>query len=75
MTDDTRPPKKRNTASLAAEAAFRVTLDLRGATLLEPEWLGALKGHHIVCAEGHHGWPKPNNVAAGPRDLPGLRGH
>lgn len=49
----------------AAEAAFRARLEELGATLLEPEWLGAIKKHHVRCAAGHDCWPRPNGIQQG----------
>jgi len=68
MNDDTPQcpaVRPRNRASLAAEAAFRARLAELGATLLEPEWLGARNVHHVLCVNGHATWPKPNNVQQG----------
>jgi len=49
----------------AAEAAFRARLAALGATLLEPEWLGAMKKHHVRCAAGHDCWPRPAGIQQG----------
>ena len=69
MTDDTplvdALGRRRTARSFAAEAAFRASLAELGATLLEPQWLGALSGHHVRCVAGHDTWPKPNNVQQG----------
>src|ERR1039457_3140481 len=38
-------------------AAFRARLAELGATLLEPEWLGAMRKHHVQCKAGHDCYP------------------
>ncbi len=48
--------------SRAAEAVFRAFLYERGATLLEPVWLGVGESHHIRCTEGHLTGLLPNNA-------------
>jgi hypothetical protein len=57
--------RRRSAKSLAAEAAFRARLEELGATLLEPEWLGCEKKHHVRCATGHDCYPMPKTVRAG----------
>ncbi|MEW2066673.1 hypothetical protein [Streptomyces sp. NPDC007346] len=49
----------------SAEAAFRARLAELGATLLEPAWLGATRGHRVRCAAGHDCTPRPNGVQQG----------
>jgi hypothetical protein len=46
-------------------AIFRARLAVLGATLLEPEWLGAQRKHRAICAGGHECYARPSNVAAG----------
>jgi hypothetical protein len=48
-----------------AEANFRARLGELGATLLEPEYLGNKKPHHVLCARGHDCHPIPGNVQRG----------
>lgn len=48
-----------------AAAAFRARLTEMGATLLEPEWLGAMRKHHVQCKNGHDCYPRPNCVQQG----------
>ena len=50
---------------MTAWAAFRARLDELGAQLLEPEWLGANRRHHVRCAEGHDRWARPHDVQQG----------
>ena len=57
--------KTRRPDSLAAEAAFRARLAELGATLLEPEWLGAQSGHRVTCSAGHACRPRPASVQQG----------
>lgn len=40
-------------------AAFRAYVEERGGRVLEPVWLGAVKRHTVVCAEGHEGQITP----------------
>jgi hypothetical protein len=54
-----------NARSLAAAAAFRKRLTEMGATLLEPQWLGAMCKHHVRCKADHDCYPKPNWVQQG----------
>lgn len=49
----------------AAETAFRARLDELGATLLEPQWLGANTPHRLRCAAGHECKPRPASLRAG----------
>lgn len=44
----------------AAEAAFRARLAEVGATLIEPEWRGAIARHEAKCAAGHTCYPIPH---------------
>ncbi len=48
-----------------AEAEFRVRLTAAGATLLEPEYLGANAPHRAICAEGHRCAPWPTSLQRG----------
>lgn len=57
--------RPRRPDSLAAEAAFRARLEELGATLLEPEWAGALHRHHIRCSRGHDCYLRPSDVRPG----------
>ena len=57
--------RPRTARSAAAEAVFRHHLTGRGATLLEPGWLGVMAPHHVLCENGHHCWPRPHDVARG----------
>lgn len=50
---------------VAAEAAFYARLAELGATLLEPEWLGARLPHLVRCSRGHLCRPTPGNVSQG----------
>ena len=50
---------------LMAAAAFRERLAARGATLLEPVWLGPMQRHHVRCAAGHDCYPRPDSVRSG----------
>lgn len=61
-------------ASLKAEAAFRARLEEHGATLLEPEWLGALTAHRVRCAAGHETTRKPNHLQQGRGVCPACSG-
>jgi hypothetical protein len=45
--------------------AFRDRLAELGAALLEPEYLGSGKRHHVRCAAGHDCWPRPTSVQRG----------
>jgi hypothetical protein len=51
--------------SAVVAAAFRARLDAMGATLLEPEWLGNQRKHHVRCNAGHDCYPMPNSVQQG----------
>lgn len=51
----------RRASSLKAERRFRAILSAAGATLLEPEWLGANYPHRILCSKGHAVAPRPAN--------------
>jgi len=44
----------------AAEAAFRARLAEVGATLVEPEWRGAIVRHQAKCSAGHTCYPIPH---------------
>ena len=48
-----------------AYAAFRKRLEELGATLLETEWLGAMKPHRVICSAGHACTPRPAGVQQG----------
>jgi hypothetical protein len=48
--------------SAVVAEAFRGRLDALGATLLEPEWLGNQRKHHVRCSAGHDCYPRPNDV-------------
>lgn len=48
----------------AVEDFMRVVAE-RGATVVEPRWLGALRPHRVVCAAGHESNPRPNDVQQG----------
>lgn len=60
-----RKVRARRLASLAAEAAFRERLVQLGAELLEPEWLGNAKPHHVRCRAGHDCYPRPGGLRDG----------
>ncbi|MFC8463390.1 hypothetical protein [Streptomyces sp. NPDC057250] len=60
-----RTPPLGNARSMRAEAAFRARLTDFGATLLEPEWLGALAPHRILCVNGHEVTKRPAGVQQG----------
>lgn len=68
-------PKPRQAQSIRAESVFRALLAELGATLLEPEWLGARVNHHIRCAAGHDCWPKPNMIQQGQGPCKTCAGH
>lgn len=51
--------------SKLTEARFRAHLAAIGATLLESEWLGSGKPHHLRCAAGHDCSPRPHHVLNG----------
>jgi hypothetical protein len=51
--------------SAAAETAFRARLAELGATLLEPEWLGARNLHRVRCPAGHEIRKRPADLAVG----------
>ena len=53
------------TKSAPAEAAFKAEVQAQGGVVLEPEWLGVNKPHHVLCARQHHSHPTPGNVLAG----------
>jgi len=55
----------RGARSLAAEVTFRAQLKELGATLLEPEWLGARIRHRAICAAGHSCGAIPHEVNSG----------
>jgi hypothetical protein len=57
--------RTRNAASFAAEAEFLARLKELGATLLEPEWLGARTPHRMLCAAGHECGPRPSGLKHG----------
>lgn len=46
----------------AAEAAFRARLHELGATLVEPEWRGAIARHEAICSAGHTCYPIPHTL-------------
>jgi hypothetical protein len=50
---------------VTAETAFRARLAELGAELLEPEWLGNHRPHHVRCPNGHDCWPQPGSVRGG----------
>lgn len=43
-----------------AYAVFRARLAKVGATLLEPEWRGAINRHEAICSAGHTCYPIPH---------------
>lgn len=45
-----------------AEAAFRARLAELGATPIEPRWLGSMRPHRAICANGHECRPYPANL-------------
>lgn len=51
----------------AAEAAFRARLEELGATMVEPEWLGAIVRHQATCSAGHTCYPIPHMIQQGRR--------
>src|SRR5690348_14928438 len=46
--------------SQAAWDVFRARLDELGATLVEPEWRGAIARHEAKCSAGHTCYPIPH---------------
>ena len=44
---------------------FKVRVEAQGGKVLEPKWLGALKPHHLRCAQGHDCHPRPADVQHG----------
>lgn len=56
---------KRSARSLATEAAFRAAVARANAALIQAEWLGAGRPHHVRCANGHDCWPRPHDVCRG----------
>ena len=48
-----------------AAAEFQARLDALGATLAEPEYLGANIPHRVICAEGHECCPYPTRLQQG----------
>lgn len=48
--------------SAAAHEAFIEKVETLGGVVLEPEWLGAITPHRILCAAGHETEMAPNNV-------------
>lgn len=57
--------KKLSPKSQAAWDTFRARLEELGATLVEPEWLGATVGHKVTCSAGHTGYPVPHTLRPG----------
>jgi hypothetical protein len=62
---DQRKRRQAQAIRAEAEARFRARLTELGATLLEPEWLGAMVKHRCLCREGHACNPKPASVQQG----------
>lgn len=48
-----------------AESNFRRRLADLGATLVEPNYLGANTPHHVICPKGHDCYPRPSHVQQG----------
>lgn len=48
--------------SQAAWDAFRAQLEKLGATLVEPEWRGAIARHEAKCSAGHTCFPIPHSL-------------
>ena len=57
--------QRRGRGSIAAEERFRRRLEELGAKLLEPEWRGAMRPHHVRCRAGHDCLPAPVSVNSG----------
>jgi formylmethanofuran dehydrogenase subunit E len=51
--------------SVAAWSDFRVRVEELGGCVIELEWLGSLRPHRVICAEGHECTPRPNHVQQG----------
>lgn len=60
-----RPTRAQRPDSIRAEAAFRLSLEAMGATLLEPTWLGSGVPHQVRCAADHPCSPRPGSVRQG----------
>lgn len=54
------PPAGRKLSSLAAEAAFRLTVKEQQGTCAYQEWKGALSPHDVMCANKHLCSPRPS---------------
>lgn len=54
-----------NSRSLQAWENFRQRVAELGGVVLEPQWLGALKGHLCRCTNGHECRPRPNGIQQG----------
>jgi hypothetical protein len=48
-----------------AWADFRAHVEMLGGIVVEPKWLGLLRPHRVICAEGHACAPYPTRVFQG----------
>lgn len=48
-----------------AEREFREIVAGLGGRIVEPSWLGAVKPHRVICADGHEVRVRPNDVQQG----------
>jgi hypothetical protein len=58
-------PHCAGTTTEAIEAAFREAVIKQGATPAWDAWLGAVKGHKVICGNGHECYPTPNSIQQG----------
>lgn len=54
-----------NPRSAPAWEAFRGRIAELGGDVIEPEWLGAITPHRVLCAAGHETATTPANIQAG----------
>ena len=58
-------PDCAGTSLAAIQAAFNEAVIRQGATPAWDQWLGAVKGHKVICKNGHECYPRPNDVQQG----------
>ena len=69
---DLTNPKRRGVCKICAGqdpatawANFKARVVELGGQVLEPEWLGAIRPHHVQCGKGHDCYPAPASIQQG----------
>lgn len=58
-------PHCAGTTTEAIENAFRESVIKQGGTPAWSNWLGAIRGHKVICKAGHTCYPTPNSIQQG----------